>query len=613
MSLPEQLPLTTPRDLVHGALQIVFAYGRRRLAITLLLVICQALSQVIGVASIFWFISVAVSPETFLEHSPIGKTLSYVGLTEVSQSSLILIFGLTTLAIVVISNCLSLAGEYGRTKYAHGLGCWLRDVLLRKIMSNPYGYFLNINSSVLCKKVVQDVMQFVQQIVMPTTEIFTRSLIFLILSCWLVAHQPAIALSSLLLFVVFQLTFIRVIKARSAIISEGINSATRRSYSAVGQIFAGAKPVIVENCREQFVLTHCLPSMELGILVPKSVLIGATAKYCLEVIVYGGLVTWVLFGIQSGRSMEQLMPSVGLFAVAAYRMLPCVQIIAAQITTIQSNAYSLREILEEFESPIDCTKLTFERDRDATRMLFRGEVRLENVSFAYEGSDVQAIHKVSISIVKGKHIGIVGPTGSGKSTLVNLLLGLFTPKSGTILIDNLELEDTNVPNWRATVGYVPQDAFLIDASIAENIAFGVSLNQIDQARVLAAAESAQALQFILNECSNGFDTIVGERGVKLSGGQKQRIAIARALYKRPELLILDEATSALDNVTERLVMDSLNSYSPNLTVISIAHRLSTIENCDCIYYLSGGRLDSSGSYADLLETSIPFQRLVRAI
>ena len=612
MNPTEAEPVRGRRELFAAATKIVFAYGRTRLFVTLGLILSQAVAQVTGVASIFWFISVAVAPDRIRDNSAIAWVLRALQADQVSTSTLTLVCGLLSLGVLVISNLLSLAGEYARARYAHGLGCWLRDVLLRRILSNRFQYFLAANSSVLVKKVVQDVMQFIQQMVLPSLEIVTRALIFLMLSCWLIAHEPIVAIGGLAFFALFEMLFIRAIRTRASIISSGIKSCTRDTYSSVGQIFNGIKPVLTENSREHFARQHHEPSSQLARIVPQATLVSSLAKYALETVVYGGLVTWMLLELLSGNSIQQLMPSVGLFAVAAYRMLPCIQITASQLTTIQSTTFSLQEILDEFQWQVDCSQTSFDEDANAAALPFSESIRFEDVFFRYEDTDRPAIDGISMTILKGAHIGIVGPTGSGKSTLINLLLGLFTPSSGTIWVDHERLSDANVAKWRAAIGYVPQDPFLIDATIAENVAFGVRPEEIDYGRVESVLQIAQADTFIRDECRNGVHSVIGERGVRLSGGQKQRIAIARALYKQPALLILDEATSALDNVTERRLTDGLRSLESDMTVISIAHRLSTIEDCGCIYYLADGHFSSSGSYGELIERSSKFKQLVDA-
>tara|TARA_B100001113_G_scaffold328832_1_gene303287 strand:+ start:12 stop:758 length:747 start_codon:yes stop_codon:yes gene_type:complete len=238
------------------------------------------------------------------------------------------------------------------------------------------------------------------------------------------------------------------------------------------------------------------------------------------------------------------------------------------------------------------------------------QISLENLSFSYSESNQLAIDEINISIPLSSKIGLVGYTGSGKTTLVDLILGLLKPKSGKILIDNKELNVRNIREWQNSIGYVPQQIFLTDQTIAENIAFGLSLKELDMKKVKKASKMAKIDQFIAKELNEGYLTKVGERGVRLSGGQRQRIGIARALYNNPRLLILDEATSALDNVTEKEVMNEITNEFNNMTMIIIAHRLNTVRMCDCIFLLNDGKVMNSGTYDELIKSSSEFKRMV---
>jgi ATP-binding cassette subfamily C protein len=298
----------------------------------------------------------------------------------------------------------------------------------------------------------------------------------------------------------------------------------------------------------------------------------------------------VLLLAAKGRDFSDILPNLGVMALAGYRLLPSIQLLYGQLTQVSSMRHAVDEVYDEFvEAETDgSVSPAISSDALAPARPFRWNdlITLREISFGYPGASRPVLDEFSLSIAKNTSLGVIGPTGSGKSTLVDLLLGLYQPTAGEILIDGEPLTPALVPAWQASIGYVPQDIFLIDDTIARNIAFGLPDTEIDPARLREACVMAQLLEFIEIELPDGFDTIVGERGVRLSGGQRQRIGLARALYHRPSLLILDEATSALDVATEAKLLQALRSLAGKLTMVVSAHRLSTIAGCDKVVDLS---------------------------
>src|SRR5262249_4354617 len=304
----------------------------------------------------------------------------------------------------------------------------------------------------------------------------------------------------------------------------------------------------------------------------------------IEPIAFGGLVVAVLLLAARGRDFSDILPNLGVMALAGYRLLPSLQLLYSQLTQVSSVRHAVDEVYDEF--------VAAETDRSSSPAIrtdalarvrplrWTDSITLREVSFCYPGASRPTLDGISLTIPKNTSLGVIGPTGSGKSTLVDLLLGLYQPAAGEIRIDDRLLTPVLVPSWQATIGYVPQDIFLIDDTIARNVAFGLPDNEIDPARLREACATAQILDFIETEVPNGFDTYVGERGIRLSGGQRQRIGLARALYHCPSLLILDEATSALDMATEAKLLQALRSLAGKLTMVVAAHRLSAVANCD---------------------------------
>jgi ABC-type multidrug transport system fused ATPase/permease subunit len=310
--------------------------------------------------------------------------------------------------------------------------------------------------------------------------------------------------------------------------------------------------------------------------------------------------------------MQEISPVATLSAVAAYRILPAFQDIMKAVSSVQVNRKSL-EVISRDLTPAD--KLPHAAQiREARRqpVTCRHSVRLQGIAFRYPGAERNVLEQFSLTIHKNTSVGLVGSTGAGKSTVADIVLGLLIPQSGQVFIDQTVITERTAPAWQIHTGYVPQQIFLTDDTIARNIAFGLKPEDIDDNALVDAARMAHIYEFITNELPKGFNTVVGERGIRLSGGQRQRIAIARALYHKPELLVFDEATNALDGATENSIRQSVRELVGTKTLIIIAHRLNTVKDCDVIYVLDHGRIIASGSYEELMGGSDVFRALAQA-
>jgi ABC-type multidrug transport system fused ATPase/permease subunit len=321
---------------------------------------------------------------------------------------------------------------------------------------------------------------------------------------------------------------------------------------------------------------------------------------------------FVLYLVGSGQDVSSWMPLLTVYVIAGYRLLPALQEIFSGLTTIKFNIKTLDSLYRDF------TDLETVNSNHSDMMDARADfhnirtIRLSDIYFRYpQGSDY-AIRKFNLVIDRNTTVGLVGPTGSGKTTIVDIVLGLLRSNFGELAVNGIVVTRDNVNDWQQCIGYVPQQIFLFDDTIAKNIAFGVPDNEINRVALERAARIANVHEYIVNEMPYGYETIVGQRGLRLSGGQQQRIGIARALYHKPDMLVLDEATSALDGVTENVVMDAIRQMSHKLTIIIIAHRLNTVKNCDVIHYIDQGRIVSSGTYSELSETCLHFQNMVEA-
>ncbi|HRX22452.1 MAG TPA: ATP-binding cassette domain-containing protein, partial [Syntrophomonadaceae bacterium] len=353
------------------------------------------------------------------------------------------------------------------------------------------------------------------------------------------------------------------------------------------------------------------PSSLISNLQAWNALVGTIPKYVLESVAFGSVIALVLILLIFKGEAQNVIPVVTFFAFAGYRLMPAIQDVFQTSTQIKFNQATLDHIYKEMinikTQPVTSNEIAGEPEP----LEFKEQIRLESITFSYSSMGEKVLEDVNITIRKNQKVGIVGATGAGKTTLVDILLGLFIPEQGQIFVDDIKVNADNVRSWQKLIGYVPQQIYLSDDTISGNIAFGIPDSSIDLNKVKKAASIARLDEFI-ERLPDKYDTVVGERGVRLSGGQMQRVGIARAVYDDPEVLILDEATSALDSITEQEFMEALEAAAAVKTLVIIAHRINTVRNCDTIIMLEEGKVEAVGNYHDLLNRSDKFKTLAAA-
>lgn len=587
---------------------LVRPYGRKRLGLVGFAMLVQAAFQVVGVASIFPFLSAATDPQHF-RASGIGKGIISL-LPTISDPKLITVTGLGAIALLFAGNAVALGAEWTRARFSQGYGHWLRMRLIESIAQRPYQYFLSQNTSILVKKITHDTEVFCSYVLFTSLDAIARGMTCLLLVATLLAVQPAVALFGGLALAGYYLAFYGLSGRLRTRISSGLKEAYRGLFLSVNQFLGGIKIVILRDCSSHFTEAFAVHSKTHARLSALSPILGNLPRYLIEPLLFGTVIAWMLFILSRQGQLSQIIPVVGILTMIGYRLLPNLQLLYSQCFQISTNQHSLDELLEEFTllNPNAASKRP-EEDHDGGPMEWNGGISLRKVCFSYPGNSRRALADINLQINRGDMVGFVGATGCGKSTLVDLIAGLLEPSSGSILLDGKILDASLRKHWMQKIGYVPQDIFLIDDTVTRNIAFGVADSAIDVEALRKSAERAQILGFIEHELDQGFDTVVGERGIRLSGGQRQRIGLARALYHNPDVLILDEATSALDSKTEGELMEAIDSLPKDLTILIIAHRLSTVRNCTMIHHLSQGGIERSGRFEDLARESESFRVL----
>lgn len=557
-------------------------FGRKRLAIVFLISMAQGLFQVLGVTSIFPFLAMVSDPAGF--RGRLQPLEGWIDFTALSDANLLLYAGILAIAMILVSNLLNIFSEFYGVRYVYSYAHWLRMALLRKILSRPYDDFLGVHSGILVKKVSGDVALFASSVFLPVLGLVVRFVTIILLLATLVIVDPVIATASAAAFTLIYLTIFKSLSGWRNRTSDGLKRVNQLASKELFQLLSGIKAVKIFRNEEHFIARYGEHSSAQARLLSWVPIVSNSPRYLIEPVLFIGVVAIVLSYSAAGKEILHLIPSLGVLALAGYRLLPAVQLSYGMITQIITSHHALEEVYDEFLSieKLDKHKRETKGGYFSTpeRIRWQREIRLENVAFQYPGAKVPVFEGINITIPKNSSLGISGTTGTGKSTLVDLILGLHFPTKGKIYADDCEITAGNCRAWRGGIGYVPQEIFLIDDTVTANIAFGVKADEIDHDRVREAARAAQIIGFIESELPDGFDTEVGEMGVRLSGGQRQRIGLARALYTQPDLLILDEATSALDVATEAEIMQAIRNLQGEVTMIIIAHRLSTIEHCD---------------------------------
>lgn len=581
--------------------EILDDHARRQLPGMVVVIFLSALFSTVGIAAIMPFLSLVANPEVVNESPWLNRAYQASGLE--STNAFLFAVGVLTLALLMISNALRALTDWRILSFVRGLQYRISCRLFAQYLSEPYSFYLSRNTSRLSQRLLAEVNSVMTGVLVPGFRGLVQLVVAVFILALLVAVDPLLALFVALGLGVAYAGIYFAIRRRQLRLGREWVAANAQRFRVASEAFGGIKDVKALGRERHFVDRFKQPSREFARAVASNEAMAELPRYALEAVAFGGILVIVLYLLGSGRSPASALPVLGLYAFAAYRLMPSLQQIFKSVSQVRFHSTALEELHRDLASVGEASEDVTPEPADGARpdvapMEFAREVRLEDVSFTYPGADGPSLRAVNMVLPRNQMIGLVGPTGSGKTTLVDLLLGLYMPSGGRIIADDVPLSSALLPAWRQQVGYVPQAIFLSDQTVAENIAFGIPATEIDREAVERAAATAQLHEFVL-ALPDGYDTIVGERGVRLSGGQRQRIGIARALYHDPDVLILDEATSALDTITEDAVMEAISRLSGRKTMVIIAHRLSTVMECDGIYLLDRGEVVGSGTYEEL--------------
>ena len=570
----------------------------------------MALLETASIASIVPFIAVMTNPDLILKNDYL-IILSKLINSETTEE-FIIILGLIVLFVIVLGNLFSAYVTRKILLFSNLQGHELSKKLFIKYLYQPYEFYLSRNSSELSKNMLSEVGRVVVGVLSPAMILISKLVVIVFISVLLFATNPKITF--LVFFVIggtYSLIFF-YISRKIAKLGERTVFFGEKKYQFANEAFSGIKELKVLGREDEFVNRYSKVSIELANHNATSQILVQLPRYLLEIIAFGGVLLIALYYISSKGLTNSALPYIALFTFSGYRLMPSFQQVFNSLGMIRYNKAALELICRDLNNR-EIIRSYNNYDRISQDLVPIKNLFLDNITFKYKGSSKPILENFALNIIPNSTIGIVGTTGSGKTTVLDILLGLLTPVRGSLIVNDIEINEQNHFQWQAIIGYVPQSIFLVDDTIKNNIALGQAGDEIDEEKVIKVARMAMINEFIMNELPQGYNTNVGERGVKLSGGQKQRIGIARALYHDPKVLVLDEATSALDAETEKNIMKSIFSLSEQKTIIIVTHRISTIENCDVIHFLEGGEIIDSGRYNELLNKCASFNKLVNTL
>jgi ATP-binding cassette, subfamily B, bacterial PglK len=579
----------------HRRRQVIFIVG---------LMFVAALAEVVSLGSVLPFVGILAAPEIFWKHRLFAETAHALGIF--SSDGLVLPLTLVFVTAVLLAGAIRVLLLWVSTRFTFATGAELSMEVYRRTLYQPYTVHLARSSSEVISGIATKVGGTVLGVLLPALTLASSIVLLMALMAALIAVNPSVALIATAGFGGGYALITSGSRRRLRQNSHRIAVEQTHLVKALQEGLGGIRDVLLDGTQPVYCDIYARANQSLQRALGDNVFIAQSPRFAIEALGMV-LIAALAFGLsRQPGGVSAALPVLAALALGAQRLLPALQQGFAAWAAIAGSHASLADTVELLDQP-----LPLESSQPAPEPLpLRESIRFEAVRFRYGADGPWVLDGFDLIIGKGDRVGFVGITGSGKSTALDLLMGLLLPCEGRLLVDGEPISGPRVRAWQRTIAHVPQSIYLSDCTVAENIAFGVSREKIDRDRVRKAARQAQIADFIESR-PEGYDAFVGERGIRLSGGQRQRIGIARALYKRASVLILDEATSALDNETERSVMDSIDGFDRDLTVLLIAHRLSTLKGCDSIVELSQGRVKAQGPYDQLIERSSALHKMAQ--
>ena len=570
---------------------------RKEASLLLVMIIIMVFIDMVGVASILPFMAVLTNPSLIETNIILNNLFQVSKIFGVENSKeFLFVSGLFLFLILIISLFLKAITSYAQQRFIKMREYSIGKRLIAGYLHQPYSWFLGRHSADLGKTILSEVEVVSGFGIAPLLELIAKGLATFALITLLIVVNPKLAITVGLTLSLTYLVIFFFLKGRLKRIGKERLKNNELRFTAVSEAFGASKEVKVGGLEKFYIKLFSDPAKNFARTQASYFAIALLPRYILEALAFGGILLITLFLMINSGSFDKSLPIISLYVFAGYRLMPALQQIYSAFTDLAVVGPSLNKLFDDLKN-LNLPNY----DQDDKILSLNKSIVLNDVNYSYPNSSKISLKNINIEISAKSTIGLVGATGSGKTTTVDIILGLLEAQKGFLEIDGQVVNQKNVRSWQRLIGYVPQHIYLSDDSILSNIAFGLDVDEIDQEAVEKASKIANLHNFVVEKLDNQYQTVVGERGVRLSGGERQRIGIARALYHNPQVLILDEATSALDNQTEKAVIDAISNLRRNITIILIAHRLNTVKNCDVIFKLENGSLIEKGTFNELFE------------
>ena len=560
----------------------------------LLLMITMGIFELISIASIFPFIGLISNPNIINENKTLLLIFNLLKFN--SLKSFMIFTGIFCLISFSFSIIIKTLTNYFQILYLQKCEYEISKKLFNIYIYQPYTWLLNKNSAVLGKNIVSEVNTLVNYGLQPLFVVISQSIVAILILTLIFISNIKLAIILLLIFSLTYGIIFFIFNPFLKRIGDERSITNSKRFKLLNETFGAFKIIKLLNI-EKIYLNKFIPiAKKYASRESYLQIITLFPKYFIELIAFGGIQILIIIQIINNNNFVNSLPFISLYLFSGYRLLPSLHQIYNSVAQLRYVKTPLKNIHNEMNK---VKNLKTNNNKKINKINLKKSLTLNHITYSYTNSKKEVIKDINMKIPSKNSIGLVGTTGSGKTTTIDIILGLLKPSKGFLKVDNVIITEENCNAWQSNIGYVPQDIFLTDSDICSNIAFGKNKKDIDMSKVIKASKIANIHNFIIENLPYGYKTSIGERGVRLSGGQRQRIGIARALYNNPTILILDEATSSLDNLTEKAVMNAVSNLSHEITIIMVAHRLSTVKKCDLIYLFENGNIVGKGNFDEL--------------